>query len=238
MSSQSFISHRKDDETMRLEILTNICRMMVSRGRIDISKYCLDEHKDVDFIDINYHLSSMIDNSKFLSMFAERSDKSVYTIDVDVPFEDERDKNETFDGTKLVVSLIPQKITDIKNSDMINDIFKTYPHHHKVFIVDAIVEKANIALSRNKNVEVFLKDNVTIDLMSFDEAPHRCALDKGGADVYVVKPNAARILENDPLAKYYNAKLGDTLQIIGNTVTNGFERRYRVVIDAKDVFGK
>ena len=238
MSSEGFTSHRKDGETMRLQILTNICRMMINRGRMDISKYCYDEHADADFSDINYRITSMIDDSKFLKMFKERSDKSVYFIDIDTPFEDERNKNENFDGTKLVVSMIPQKITDIKNSDMINEIFKTYPHHHKIFVIDIIADRAANSLARENNVEVFLKDQVTADIMSHRMAPHRCRLDKESANVYIIKPNIGRMVENDHLARYFNAKVGDTLEIIRNTVNNGFERGRRKIIEPRPVFGK
>jgi DNA-directed RNA polymerase subunit H (RpoH/RPB5) len=238
MASEGFTSHRKDEETMRLEILTNIGRMMVNRGRMEITKYCEDQYVGEDFADINNRITSMIDNSKFIKMFADRSDKNVYFIDVDLPFEDERDGTDNFDGSKLVVSMIPHKITDIKNSDMINDVFKTYPHHHKIFVVDIIVDRAANALSRENNVEVFLKDHLTADLMTHRMAPHRCELDKGGANLYTIKPNISRILENDPLAKYFNAKVGDTLDIIRNTVTNGFERGRRKVIEPRPVFGK
>jgi DNA-directed RNA polymerase subunit H (RpoH/RPB5) len=238
MSSEGFISNRKDEETMRLEILTNICRMMVSRGRIDIAKYCYDKYTDEDFSDINNRITSMIDDSKFIKMFKDRSDKNVYFININLPFEDERDNNDNFDGSKIVVSMIPHKITDIKNSDMINDVFKSYPQHHKMFVIDTIVDRAANALSRENNVEVFLKDHVTADLMSHRMAPHRCELDKGSVNLYNVKPNISRIVENDPLAKYYNAKVGDTLDIIRNTVTNGFERGRRKVVEPRPVFGK
>ena len=238
MASEGFTSHRKDEETMRLQILTNISRMMVNRGRMDISKYCLDEYADEDFTDINHRITAMIDNSKFLKMFKERSDKNVYFIDIDVPFEDERARNDNFDGTKLVVSMIPHKITDIKNSDMINEIFKSYPHHHKMFVIDTIVDRAASALGRESNVEVFLKDQVTADLMSHRMAPHRCGLDKESVNVYIIKPNLSRILENDHLAKYYNAKVGDSLEIVRNTVNNGFERARRRVVEPRPVFGK
>jgi hypothetical protein len=237
MSSQNFSSTRKDDETIRLEILSNICRMMANRQHIDISKYCKAEYKDIDFSDINYNISAMVDDSRFVPMFKDKSDKNIYVLRLDKPFEDARSSNETFDGSKLVVSIVPQKVTDIKNSDIINDVLKTYPQHHKIFVIDEIVDKAQIALMREKNVEVFLKHSVTIDLMNYSEAPHRCWVDKNSAGLYVIKPNIARIHENDPIAKYFNAKVGDTLAIIRNTIANGFERYNRRVIDAKDVFG-
>lgn len=236
MSEQTFTSHLKSDETVRIEILTNVCRMMVSRGNMDIRKYCYESYKDTDFNDIHYSLSTMIDDDKFVQYFAEKSDKNVYVIPMDSPIQDERSNKRDYDGTRLVISIIPHKINDIKNSDMINDIFKSYPDNHKLFIVDDIIEKASTALSEIKNVEVFLKDDLTIDLMSFVEAPHRCELDPNSTDLYSIKPNIPRIHQNDPLAQYYNAKVGDTLRITGNTVNNCFERRYRKVTEAKPMF--
>lgn len=238
MASEGFINHRKDDETMRMQILTNVCRMMVNRGRMDITKYALADYSSEDFTVIGSRITSMIDDAKFQKMFNERSDKNIYFIDIDTPFEDEREKKFDFDGKRLVVSLIPQKITDIKNSDMINEIFKSYPNYHKIFVIDSIVDRAANALAKEKNVEVFLKDQLTADLMSHWMAPHRCKLDKSSTNVYVIKPNVSRILENDPLSKYFNAKVGDTLEIIRNTVNNGFESARRKVVESRQVFGK
>lgn len=235
MSEQTFNSHLKSDETIRIEILSNVCRMMVLRGHMDIKKYCYEPYKEADFDDVHLNPSTMIDDDKFISMFPEKSDKNAYVIPLDKDFEDERE-NQNFNGSQLIVSIIPHRINDIKNSDMINDVFKTYPDHHKLFIVDDIVEKALNAFSIIKNVEVFMKDDLTIDLMRYVEAPHRCNLDVGSTDTYLVRPNIPRIHENDPLAKYFNAKQGDTLKIIGNTVGNCIETRYRKVIEAKPVF--
>lgn len=237
-SGHAFINHRKNDETVRIDILTNVCRMLVLRGRLDITKYCKDEFSETNFADTSIHLSSAIDDSKFKSMIGKKSDKNLYIIDVDTPFDIESGSYDNFDGTKLIVSLIPHKITDIKNSEMITDVFKVYPDHHKIFIIDSIVERAISALTRGGNVEVFVKDDITIDLMSHYRAPHRCILDKKSVNMYIISPNVARMHENDHLAKYYNAKVGDTLKIIGNTVTNGFETRYRMIIEAKSIFGK
>jgi hypothetical protein len=238
MSVQNFSSSRKDDETIRIEILCNICRMMVNRGNMDISKYCKDQYKteDMDFKDINYNLSSMIDDKKFIHYFKDKSEKNIYIIKLDTAFEDERTSNDNFDGLKLVVSIVPQKITDIKNSDIINDVLKTYPQHKKIFVIDSIIEKAFNTLLREKNTEVFTKDDLMIDLMGYNGSPHRCRVNKDANDTYFVKPNMPRMHENDPLARYYNAKVGDIVEIIGNSVTNGFERRYRRVIEPKSVF--
>jgi hypothetical protein len=271
MSSQEFINHRKDDEMMRVEILTNVCRMLVLRGNLDISKYCFDkyihsqsrgrdsdsresdsrdsdsrdsdpgsESHGVNFDDVNYHHSSMIDDSKFQSMIKAKSDKDVYVINLDTPFELEKKglDGDNFNGNKLIISIIPHKISDVKNSDMINEVFKNYTNQHKMFIIDEVVDVARATLVHGGNVEVFQKDKLTADIMSQIRAPHRCKLDKGGKNVYIINANLARMHENDPLAKYYNAKVGDVLEIIGNSISNGFERRYRKIIDAKNVFGK
>lgn len=228
---KTIMSSRKDDEVIRLELLTNVCRMMVMRSHMDISKYAKDLFKnldnDMDFNDIEHHWSSMIDNSKFLKFFKTRSEKDTYIIDMDSPFSSTKER---FDGSKLIVSIIPHKVTDVKHSDIIGTILSTYPNNHKLFIVDSIIDRAQTALYKTKNIEVFTKDNLMIDLMSHFEAPHRCKV------LYDSKSNIPKILENDPLARYYNAKSGSILKIVGNTVNNGFETRYRKVIDPKPVF--
>lgn len=238
MSVQNFSSSRKDDETIRIEILCNICRMMVNRGNMDIAKYCKDEYinEDTDFTDINHNLSAMVDDKKFIHQFKDKSEKNIYIIKLDTSFEDERTSNDIFDGLKLVVSIIPQKITDIKNSDIINDVLKSYPQHKKIFVIDSIIDKALNTLLREKNTEVFTKNDLMIDLMGYGASPHRCKINKDISNTYFVNPNIPRIHENDALARYYNAKVGDFLEIIGNTITNGFERRYRRVIEPKNVF--
>lgn len=242
MSNQGFINHRKDEETIRYEILTNICRMLINRGNMDINKYCLDEYitSGADFANIIYNISASIDDNKVRKMFNKDDvKKNIIEINVDVQFTDDKKREGFgFDGTKIIVIFIPHKVTDVKNSETINEVLKTYQKNRKLFVMDSIVDKAETILLREKNIEIFRKDDLMIDFMSIGDAPHRCSVDRGGKNIYVVKPNMPRIHANDPLSKYYAANIDDIIEIIGTSSVNGFARRYRKVIEAKPVFSK
>lgn len=245
--SENYVNLYKDDETIRLTVLSNICRMMIRRGVLDINKHTNknpgsgpSESGDIE------QISKMdpIDNNSFLKHIGKRSDNGVYVIPTDVHFKDDmlrtdegkrKDENIDFDGSKLVVKIIPQKITDITNSQIINDFLKTHVNHHKLMVFDSISEKAHASIRKHYNLEAFDKDSLMMDLMSYICAPIGCMLVNTSDMKHIINPKIAKIHENDPMARYYSAKKGDIVRIIRASANNSMDVAYRRVIDPKPV---
>jgi len=223
------ISLLKDDETIRLTILTNICRMMCRRGRMDMLKYQIDGDPLNDF-----------DNKLIERLFAENNDTQTYIIQMDTPFVNESKKKDDFDGKQLVVKFIPQIVADIQNNVTYLDFMKQYNKYHKILVFNEALDKVFNSAEKKHNLEIFDKNSLMIDLMSYGCSPLRCNIiknDKIDEELgHLGNPKVARILRNDPMAKYYNAKKGDIIRIIRRSIINGHEVAYRRVVDSKQVF--
>lgn len=270
MSSENYENLYFSEETIRLTVLTNICRMMVMRGYMDINKYKKpsedpdnsdlvdavtvsdsenpdnsdsensDNSESVNAVIIRSPISNKIDNSLFLPFIEARVDNNTYVFPMDKPYRDQRegkaDANADFDGTSVIVKIIPQVVKDITNSPLLNDFFKTYPNNHKIVVFDGLADKVYSLLNKKRNIEVFDRDYLMIDLMAHTGAPVWCELVTEKDIAYITNPKIAKIHENDPLCRYYNGKKGMIMRIISPSLNNSEEIRYRKIIEPKPVF--
>lgn len=242
MASESYINLHKDEETIRLTVLTNICRMMVVRGYMDKKKYALTPESAKRPGPISQTSDSdPIDNKLFLPYIEKRTDNSVYTIPLDIDYKDERDNKKKgdvpeFDGSMLVIKLIPQKVTDIENSPLFNEFNKTYAKYHRIIVFDGMSDKAYNSVRRRKNLEAFDRDGLMIDLMSYIASPISCEIVTEDDTKHIINPKIAKIHENDPLARYHSAKKGQILRIVRASINNSTEVAYRRVTDPKPIF--
>lgn len=250
MASETYTDLYYSEEEIRLTILTNICRMMIRRGYMDKSKYGYpkdkiikeDKEKKSAVKSVVKSPSSIddIDNSLFLPFIETRVDNNTYIIPLDTPYRDQREaKGEAhadFDGSSIVVKLIPQVVKDITNSPILNDFFKQYNTQHKIVVFDGMADKVYSVLSKKKNVEVFDRDYLMIDLMSHIGAPILCSIISDDDISFITNPKIAKILENDPLCRYYNGKKSQIMRIVRSSLNNSQEIAYRRIIDGKSVF--
>ena len=152
---------KKDIETIRQDVLTNIVKMLVNR------KWILPENtkKSID------------------KLIAADNDDQIYKINLDVkllnvetyyPVKDgqERKTVKDFDDSIVMIKLLPQKISSIGKSPIITEFFTTYKKIHKILIVESISEKAKQQLMQSKYIEVFKEEFFMIDLLAAD-----CKLD-------------------------------------------------------------
>lgn len=243
MSSENYVNLYFDEEKIRLTVLTNICRMLVTRGYMDIMKYKPQPDKNIKKSIVEQPSSNdHIENGLFLPYIETRTDSGIYTIPLDKPYKDQRDSkgvaedSDVFDGSVVIVKIIPQDVKDVSNSPILNEFLKTYSKNHKIIVFDKMADKVYTALSKKKNVEVFERVNLMIDLMSHVCAPIRCDFVTLDDINYITNPKMSKILENDPLSRYYNAKKGNTMRIVRPSLNNSVEVIFRKVIEPKLVF--
>lgn len=234
MSTQNYINQYKDKSTVRLTVLTNICRMLVRRGYMSYDKY----KSNTKITESKIHVSryDTIDNDKFLKFIETNNEAQIYTIDLDKPYINNDTKNSKFNGNKIIVKIISQDVKDVVNSVMLNEFLKAYSSYHTIVIFDSISYRVWSYINNIPNVEVFGQTQLMIDLMSHKMAPIECSI-IGNDDIsHFVNPKLTGILENDPLAKYYNAKKGDILRILRPSLSNSVEVGLRRVVEPKDMF--
>lgn len=230
MASENYVNLYFSEEKIRLTVLTNICRMMVTRGYMDKDKYTKNDENG----------NNKIDNALFLPFIDTRVDNNTYIIPLDTPFRDQRegkgDATVEFDGSSVIIKIIPQVVKDISNSPLLNDFFKTYNKNHKIIVFDGMADKVYNVLSKKRNVEVFDRDYLMIDLMSHKCAPVSCSIVTEDDINYITNPKIAKILENDPLCRYYNGKKSSIIRVVRSSLNNSEEVVYRKVIEPKSVF--
>lgn len=227
MSNETYINLQYSEENIRQMVLSHICRILIRRGYMDFDKY---KHKG--------HVTSTydeIDNNLFKSFIGTRSDNGVYQIPLDVPYKDQRTKNNEneneFVGSTVVVKIIHHNAKDISHIQLLNDFLKTYPNYHKIIVFDDMSDKVDNALRKKKNIESFTENYLMIDLMSHDGAPLSCEIVKEEDFAsHIINPKFAKIFETDPLCRYYNCKKNDYIRIVRSSLNNSCEVAYRKVI--------
>jgi DNA-directed RNA polymerase subunit H (RpoH/RPB5) len=235
MESHNYINQYKDKETIRLTVLTNICRMLIRRGNLSSEKYMMDNKSTENKIYVSKYDS--IDNNKFLRFIGRKDDDNIYKIPLDVPYVNQNLSESKFNGNIVIVKLIPLAVKDVTNSPLLNDFLKTYKTSHKIVVFESISERAYTYVNSIPNSEVFNEGRLMIDLMSHINSPIECSIIQDKDISHFINPKLCKIFENDPLARYYNAKKGNILRIIRPSLSNNIEVGLRRVVDAKPVFG-
>lgn len=247
MASENYASLYFSDEKIRLTVLTNICRMLVTRGYMSSEKYKLSPdsrpanvNKDIKKIMVEQpSANDKIDNSLFLPYIETITDNNVYTLPLDTPYKDEKhtkeDEASTFDGSMVVVKLIPQEVKDITNSPILNEFLKTYKKYHKIIVFDKMAAKVYTSTNREKNAEVFDRDFLMIDMMSHCEAPLKCEFVSPTDLNFIANPRVGKLYENEPLSRYFNGKMGMYMRILRSSINNSIEVGYRKIIEPKFV---
>ncbi len=205
---------KKDRETIRKDVLTNLIKMLKERKLIE-----------------DKHFQKALDEIK------KQQDDDVYKIsltnDIKADGED-KEYIKKFVGSFIMVKIIHQKIQGIAKMPNIKDFIAQYPNNHKIFIFDGISDKAKANLTDMPNIEVFNESFLMINLVDHIDSPKYEVLSKEEGkevlDSYILKKNEMmRILTTDPVVSYFNLKRGDIIRIIRCSEQSGKNIAYRIV---------
>jgi DNA-directed RNA polymerase subunit H (RpoH/RPB5) len=136
---------------------------------------------------------------------------------------------------KYKVKLYFQKISSIKKTD-VEDFLINNKKIHKIVIVNEINPKIKTDILSYGNVEIFSKDDFMINIVDHIIIPKHSLLTEGEKkqffEEYYVKPkDLPRIFISDPIAKYYDAKVGDIFRIERPSITSVYSIVYRIVVN-------
>jgi DNA-directed RNA polymerase subunit H (RpoH/RPB5) len=205
---------KKDNETIRREVLTNIVKMMNARGLIlekNIKKH-IDDIKKINEDDI----------------YIFKLDKEVKSDSLDKKYKDK------FNGLQLAVKIIHQKIQGIAKMPIIKDFVTQYTTSHKIFVFDGISDKAKTSLTDMPNIEVFEEPFLMINIIEHIDSPRYELLtedqEKEVMDSYILKKKEMKkILTSDAIVFYFNLKRGNIIRIIRPSEQSGNSVDYRIV---------
>lgn len=233
--ADNYKTTRKSDETIRLTVLTNVCRMMINRGKINNKNIPIDKENKKNPIKEPYQ-NDKINNDQFYDYIKKKNDDDVYRIPLDTGFVNASgDEKAVWDGKTLVVKIIANKINELSNNTTFNDFYNANQNNHKIVIVDEISDKSKISVKAQKyyNTEIFLKDDIMIDLMGYISAPIRCEILEAAEIEHIINMKIGEIKENDQICEYYNGKAGQIMRIISPSSGNAQEVRYRKISEPR-----
>jgi DNA-directed RNA polymerase I, II, and III subunit RPABC1 len=197
-----------ENET-RERVLTNIVKMLTSRKLI--------KEKNMD--------------STIKKITTTESEDMIYKIPVDVFTSD--------DNKEYIIKIYPQKINAISKSSGIYDFLITYKKNPKIVIVTYVANRAlETVMKHYKNTEFFIEQEMMINIIDHILIPkHELLSDKETASFYETynakKKNIAKIFVVDPVAKYYNMKIGQICRITRPSETTGYVNSYKLVVKGR-----
>lgn len=200
-----------NSEKKRKLVLENTIKMLTNRGLLD---------------------SGNLENNikKILSI---DSDDMLYTIKLDHP---ELYYSVSDDTNTLFIKILPQKITGISKNSNIGEFILTHKNNPKIIIVNSITPTARDNVYNDfQYTEVFLEKDLIINIVDHVAVPKHELLSEQDTqkvleEYMVKKKNMPKIYINDPVSRYFNAKIGRIFRIIGPSETSGLAPYYRLVI--------
>jgi DNA-directed RNA polymerase subunit H (RpoH/RPB5) len=141
----------------------------------------------------------------------------------------------TIDDKKYGLKFINMFLTTIKKEASIENFLSKNTDTHKFIIINKLSDRAIKQILEYQNTEVFTIDELLIVIIDHNIVPQHILLTPDEKDKYFSVFNhhprdMKKILVNDPIARFYGAKVGDLIKIIRSNITSGKEIDYRMVI--------
>ena len=216
---------RKDIDSIRNTVLTNIVKMLYNRKWIN--------KKNVQKI-INELIASHNDDE----LYKIQLDVSLSKLDTYDPNENEKDKEKEFDDKYIMIKLLPQKVTSITKSPIIMEFLNAYKKTHKILIVDDISDKSKHQLVSMKHTEIFKETFLMLDLLEHACSPKYEVLTQDECKellegYHLLKRQMKRQYDTDPVSLYLFLKTKQIIRIIRNSELTGSAIDYRIVVPHK-----
>jgi DNA-directed RNA polymerase I, II, and III subunit RPABC1 len=141
----------------------------------------------------------------------------------------------TIDDKKFGIKFVSNFLTTIKKEASIENFLEKNSDVHKFVIINRLSDRAIKQILEHKNTEVFTMDELLIVVIDHYLVPQHILLSPEEKENYLTTFNhqirdMKKILLNDPIAKFYGAKVGDMFKIIRPSITAGKDIDYRIVI--------
>ena len=141
----------------------------------------------------------------------------------------------TIDDKKFGIKFVSNFLTTIKKEASIENFLEKNSDVDKFVIINRLSDRAVKQILEHKNTEVFTMDELLIVVIDHYLVPQHILLSSDEKENYLTIFNhqirdMKKILLNDPIAKFYGAKVGDMFKIIRPSITAGKDIDYRIVI--------
>jgi len=205
-NSPHLLPIEKNSEAKKNTVLTNIIKMLTERKILDHN--------------------NLTKNITFATSI--KSDDLIYKIPIDMENVHKH----------YIVKFIHQKITSISKSSGIADFLNQYKNYPKIVVVSTISTKLLYGIKNDTNylnTEIFLEKELMINIVDHVSVPKHYLLSEAELKSVLESYHAKRreipeMLVTDPIARYYNAKVGEMFRIIRPSETAGEAPYYRLVV--------
>jgi DNA-directed RNA polymerase subunit H (RpoH/RPB5) len=141
----------------------------------------------------------------------------------------------TLGEKKYGIKFISSFLTTIKKEISIENFLDKNQDAHKFIIINKLSDRAIKQILEYQNTEVFTIDELLIVIIDHNLVPPHYLLSTEEKDLYFSTFNhhprdMKKILVNDPVSRFYGAKVGDLFKIIRPSITSGKDIDYRLVI--------
>ena len=141
----------------------------------------------------------------------------------------------SLDNKKYGIKFISLFLTTIKKELSIENFLNKNPDTHKFIIINKLSDRAIKQILEYQNTEVFTIDELLIVIIDHNIVPKHILLTNEEKEKYFSVFNhhprdMKKILVNDPITRFYGAKVGDLFKIIRPSITSGKEIDFRIVI--------
>lgn len=211
MDQQEFFTIKTTSEENRKIVLTNVIKMLTSRELLNSDN-------------INKNIEKILN---------ENPDKSLYSIKLDNP-DLYYPKS---DNTKVMyVKIINQKFIGITKNSLIAEFLISHKNYPKIIIVNSIPKKVISQVSiEHPLTELFTEVEFMINIIDHILVPKHILLtveesNKVLDEYKIKKKNMQKFFDNDPIARYYNAKIGRIFTIIRSSKTTTNVATHKIVI--------
>lgn len=215
---------KKNAETIRKTVLSNIIKMYCNRGWIK------RENLDKEITQI---METQNDNH----IYKINLDVDLRNVDTYYPVEEgePRNFNDDFIGNVVMVKLLPQRIASVSKSPIIQEFFTEYKKYHRILIVDFISDRAKTQVVSEKHVEVFLESFFMLDLLELICSPKYEVLRPGEINEFLesyhlTRKQMKKMYDNEPASMYLFLKKKQIVRIIRDSEQTSSAVDYRLVI--------
>lgn len=214
---------KKNIDTVRKTVLTNIIKMFNKR------KWISNDNLEKEIKQVT----------------EEYNDNNIYKINLDVDLnnvetyypvdEGEEKKFNDLSGKFVMVKLLPQKITSVSKSPIIQEFFTEYKKIHKILIVDSISDKSKNQITASKHIEVFSESFFMIDMMELVCSPKYEVLTPTETQLFLesyhlTRKQMKKIYDTDAASYYLFLKKKQIIKIIRDSELTGKSVDYRLVV--------
>jgi DNA-directed RNA polymerase subunit H (RpoH/RPB5) len=140
-----------------------------------------------------------------------------------------------YESKSFAIKIIYNNITTINDSNDIENFLDKYSKYNKFIVITSLSKKAFKQFDDYPLTEVFQEIELMVNILEHDLQPKFKLLTKSEVDEYFKtfenkKREMPRIVDSDPVARYFGAKIGDIFEIVRPSVTTGESITYRIVV--------